>query len=297
MYYRDFLQEVEKQVHAGLREGDKVRIKRVRKNNGVFLDCMVVQITNSVLSPSFHMDECFKNYLQGMKVEEIVSNILSICEDSRAVKDSTFDFLENFNNIRDRLVGHLVNREKNKDILEDVPHRDFLNLTIVYYCILDDQENSAGGFMVRNHMMQEWGVTEERVHQEAVMNMKLRYPVQFMSISELMKNYLGQKDWKEENADTKLYVLSNVRRMYGAYWITEKEIQEKIADFFASDYYVLPSSVHECLLLPAQEGMDEKQLLSMVTDINRTQVADQEFLADAVYRYNRAGHCMTLAAG
>lgn len=125
MYYRDFLQEVEKQVHAGLREGDKVRIKRVRKNNGVFLDCMVVQITNSVLSPSFHMDECFKNYLQGMKVEEIVSNILSICEDSRAVKDSTFDFLENFNNIRDRLVGHLVNREKNKDILEDVPHRDF----------------------------------------------------------------------------------------------------------------------------------------------------------------------------
>ena len=99
-------------------------------------------------------------------------------------------------------------------------------------------------------------------------------------MSELQASF-AVPDWQSP-----LYLLSNKQKTLGAVGIAFPGQADRIAAELGSDYYVIPSSIHECLILRADEGHTPEELNEMVAEVNRTQVSPQEILADHVYYYS-----------
>ena len=84
-----------------------------------------------------------------------------------------------------------------------------------------------------------------------------------------------------------LLVLTNSRRYLGAACILYRGVLERFAKKLGENLYILPSSVHEVILLPETKVNSSKNLLRMVMEVNRTQLAPEEVLSDTVYYYDR----------
>ena len=112
--------------------------------------------------------------------------------------------------------------------------------------------------------------------------MKKLLPWEFMSMKQMIEGF----DEADEEDFVPLYVLSNVKRCFGAAWMADEEVLRSIAGILQKDYYILPSSVHECLILPAQADTDRESLRDMVREINQSEVEPEEVLSDNVYYYS-----------
>ena len=102
------------------------------------------------------------------------------------------------------------------------------------------------------------------------------YKFKFAKMSELLG--LGHQD------DMKMYVLTNPDQNLGSGLIVHDKILRHILDTIREDIYILPSSVHELIILPSSVVDDEKYLTSMVHEINQTEVEPKDRLSDDVYR-------------
>ena len=76
-------------------------------------------------------------------------------------------------------------------------------------------------------------------------------------------------------------------KLNGAAVILYPKLIKKIADEFKSDFVLLPSSIHEWLLIPAESPENISMFSQMVTEVNDTQLADEEKLSDHAYYYSR----------
>ena len=86
-----------------------------------------------------------------------------------------------------------------------------------------------------------------------------------------------------------MYVLTNDTKVNGAAAILNDDIRQEIAEK-VGDFYMLPSSIHETLIIPKDAGMEFKELEQMVQEVNQTQVAPGERLSDHVYEYDAKEH-------
>jgi len=85
-----------------------------------------------------------------------------------------------------------------------------------------------------------------------------------------------------------MYVVSNTQRIYGAAVILYEGVLEAFAKKIGGDFYILPSSIHETLFIPANTGIEQEELLKMVREVNEKEVSPDEELSDHVYRYHQA---------
>lgn len=84
-----------------------------------------------------------------------------------------------------------------------------------------------------------------------------------------------------------MYVLTTESGNLGASALFYPDVQDKAADLMGSGYYVLPSSVHECILVPDTAGHNEKDLCAMVREANRSVVEPKDVLSDNVYHFDK----------
>ncbi len=194
--------------------------------------------------------------------------------------------------ICDRLEFRLVNVEKNSSLLKEVPHRCINDLAVVYHIVLNDDDDNLFAATINNGVMEALGVTEKELYDTALANtMKVDPPV-FEKLTDLMKECAGDDemtkeiiDRSEEDSHCGLYALTNKSRMCGAGAMIYPHALELVAELMNSDLLILPSSIHEVLLMPYEEGMDLAPIQEMVREINRDVVDDKDFLSDALYVY------------
>ena len=252
------------------------------------------------ISPLIYLEEFYEIFRKGAPMDVIADRLTELFQEKRdAASFNVQDFMDR-DTVRDHVVCRLVNREKNAGLLEDIPHRSFLNLEIVYYyqnfgASVTAGERDSGSVLIRKEFMRLWDLDEETLDRCARENMPVLCPSRFCSMQETMEELLGTR-MPEQEEELPLYVLSTASRNYGAYWITDREVMGRIAEQLGGDFFVLPSSVHECLILPADEGVDERYLLKMVREINADQVSPEELLADTVYRFRQKTRDLYVAA-
>ena len=116
-------------------------------------------------------------------------------------------------------------------------------------------------------------------------NTPILYPVQLKPLS----SALGLEDdiCLLPGMPAHMFVLSNTENQNGAASVCYKDVLDNFSQKIKDDLVVLPSSVHETILLPLQEKSNLDSLKEMVYDINRTVLDRSEFLSDNVYVYNR----------
>ena len=183
---------------------------------------------------------------------------------------------------RERLVYRLIQTRRNERLLQQIPHVPYLDLSIVFE-LYWKQEGQYCSCLVYNSHLEQWGVTPEEVERQARENTPIRLPAVFDSLEQMLLPMMG--GLRQEPSG--LSVLSNREGFHGAAAILYPGELKRAADQLQNDLVVLPSSIHEVLLLPDDPGQDYGMLTRLVQEINRNEVEQEEWLSDHPYRYLR----------
>lgn len=213
-----------------------------------------------------------------------------------------FDVFMDYGSAASHVRGRLINTEKNADILKEVPHREFLDLSLIYVVELKwDEQNAVSSIRISNDHMNYWGATEEELYRQVKRNMDEMDESSICSLTEMVMGMKG--DIPEEilaaicSEYVPMYVLTNKNGVNGAVEMLNEELLRKFSAMFEKDLIVIPSSIHECMLVPASEEIaDWDYIAQMVREINDTVVAEKEVLSYHVYKYERQTGTMTIAA-
>lgn len=192
--------------------------------------------------------------------------------------------MTDFENLKDNIVFKLVNREFNASILMDIPHIPYTDMEIVFAVLIDTDEDGKSSFLIRNEHLELWRIRQEDIYDIAMLNTEKLLPSQFKSMEEVLCELTGEEI---EGSDNEMYVLSNADRCYGAAVLLYPDKLKEIADILQDDYFVLPSSVHEVIIIPKGNSVGQDELTLMVQDVNATQLKDDEVLSNHAYLYSR----------
>ncbi len=296
MNYEEFELVLKADLYAALPEGTKIGTEYVPRNRGCSRRGMTIHRKGEQVSPVIPLDECYRQYCEGTDMAELTRDILQICSQCGSITTDIADLYENWEYIRTRIVRRIVSRQGNETMLQSVPFRTFLDLAVIYYCVFESREGFEAGVLVKDSHLQLWGVGQEELDRMADINMPKICPSAFYTMQEMMGDLLGVS-LPEEEGTYGLYVLTNQSKCYGAVYMSDPKVLQGIAERLREDFYVLPSSLHECMIVPESLNHDELAMKQMVTEINCTQVAPEEVLANSVYHYDRKTGQLRLAAG
>lgn len=270
-----------------------VHVQEVRKNNNVLLHGMTILRKGQNVSPTIYLDGFFDMLKDGMDMESIVRKILEVYVKGLPRNKVDMDFFHDFEKVRDRIVYRLVNREKNTELLADIPHVDFLDLSICFCYSYEHPELGEGVILIHNNHVEMWKTCHRELMQLAERNTPRLMPARLCSMDHALKGILEEEALEElrqlqRESGRYLYVLSNEKRSQGAAAILYPGVLAEAAGRLKGSFYILPSSIHEVILLPDEGRGYGEGLHDMIADINRSQLREEEVLSDYAYRYDAA---------
>ena len=254
------------------------------KLNNVRLCGIVIVEPDSNISCTIYLEPFFERFLDTGDWEQTVSDILSFYDNNRVADSFDSKWFHNFGQIRRNLFYRLINYKENQELLSSVPYTRFLDLAKVYYADCQIGE-TAGSILIHHKHIEEWGITEDELIATAEENTPILYPVKLKPLSFVLG--LGDDICPLPGMSGHMFVLSNTENQNGAASVCYKDVLDNFSQKIKDDLVVLPSSVHETILLPLQEKSKLDSLKEMVYDVNRTILDRSEFLSDNVYVYNR----------
>lgn len=296
MSYKEFLEWIEAQLKIRMGKEVRINIHSVTKNNAIVLDGLSILEKGDNVSPAIYLNGFYQEYLEGERMEYILSEIISCYQKGKKIRRLDTSFYTDVEKARQRIVCRLVSREKNKKLLTEIPYRPFLDLAIVYYYLLEQEEIGSAAILVRNEHLEMWKMQEDVLYEMAIRNMEKLLPWEVISMDEIMKALMGDTFWLSKEMEAPLYVLSNKEKSYGAAWMIDENALKKIGERLKDDYYILPSSIHECMIVPFGAKVNAKILSEMVEEINQTQVEPEEVLTDTIYSYSRENRKISIVA-
>jgi len=302
MEFKKFTENVLKEIREKAAGKFSAWTTEVVKNNGVRLTGITTVAKDSKSGPCVYLDGYYHEYKKGNRefgeiLEDIYGQI--IMHQEYALQITVSDFLQ-WETIREHIYPRLVNADMNRELLAEIPHRLFLDLAVVYCVRVDVSEDGFGSILIHYPHTEMWGQNEEILYQIAMENMCSKNETTFDSMENILKCFLkenapyGGKDILE---DTGMYVLTNRSRLFGASSILQPGILAEIAEGTKSNLIILPSSIHEVILIPAREDEipDRGSFCKMICDVNKECLSDVEVLSDHPYFYNRVTAQITAA--
>ena len=257
-------------------------LKTVIKDNDLKQTGIIIRREESNVYRAIYIEQYFKAYEAGEDMDKILEDIADVC--AKTDDKDLFDVnrITDFERVKGMSIPRLFNREQNSMTLAKGPYSALANLVVR---ILFNLDKGAASKLVTYDLMKIWGVETEGLHELAARNMTRLTPGTFRGMSVVMNALCGGKTDVLDSENEMFFVLSNEGGWYGAFAVLDDKIMKNVVERVGEEFYVLPSSVHELLVVSLNMGMDVGQLKEMVTSINASEVTPEERLSDYVYRY------------
>lgn len=294
MEFTNFTTLVQREVEKRAGENYRVKLNDVMKNNGVVLRGITLMQDDSNISPTIYLNPYYDAYENGdTTLGTVIDEVIDTYERNKINRSIDMKFFLNYETVRSRIIFKLINTEKNRELLRDVPYIPFHDLSIVFQCLVSEERFGNASILIHNVHLQLWKVNARELYECALENTPLLQGYELADMNtvlEEMKALGGIDDGEIEDMqqEVPMYVLSNKSRINGASCILYKDILKDFAMVVDKDLYVLPSSIHEVILLPSDGTQESEQLKEMVREINQSQVEKEEVLSDSVYYYRRS---------
>lgn len=275
----------EVEEHLPRDEHYEILTSTVEKNNKS-LDALMIRQKSAIMTPTIYMEDYFKEFLSGRSMTEIcreISQIVQRAETPPIQIESLIDYTK----VKDKLRLHLVSKENNQRYLEQGPYRlDTMGAVVVY---ADMGESIAGQYLgtrITDSLLKGYGITENQLFEDALVQTRMNQPFTFQSMGSLVEEMTGAPaDALLGDAGTSMYIITNRDKFYGAAVSLYPDTFQKAREMLGEDFYVLPSSVHELLLIRRSIGHTPSELRWMVREVNREQVDPGERLSNEVFEY------------
>lgn len=259
----------------------EVYIRETVKNNDKVRDTLIVHSERNRCMPCLHIDDLYNMYeTENVSIDSMVDSIseffYSYSQGQQAVPGGLKDMILDFDCMGSLIECRLVNGETNRHRLKGMPHKRIGEFALTYQARTGEARHGYYMMQIDERLMKEWGVDEEELHETAVRNMDLEHNFVFRHMDELMGMSLGSN----------MFVLTSRSKINGATVIISEEVRRKVSSYMGGDYYILPSSIHELIIIATDRAPSPECLADMVREVNRTKyVSPEEFLSDNVYEY------------
>ncbi len=292
MTYQEFKETICVMMKKRLDGQADVTVQDIIKNNNTHLDGLMIVSHQSNLSPTIYLDYYFNRFQNGVSLSCICEEILCAYRAHSIPHDIDISFFTDYSKVKSRIVFKLINYEKNRELLSKVPHYRFLDLAVVFCCLLEVSGTGNATILIYTHHLALWDITADDLYALAAVNTPKLLHYDMRNMTDVLKEL-----WTEGNsaADDPLslhelcpmYVLTNKSKLNGSACILYQNLLKDFAHRIGSDLYILPSSVHEVLLLPARIASSCEELTRMVQEVNETELSSEEVLSDHVYYFSR----------
>lgn len=284
MNYNEFKQSVEKYMKKQFPAEDyEVSIRTVTKNNGVSMDGLCIFKKGINASPTIYLDSYYERYKKGM----ILADVLCMMEGEYYLGMKNAPDLPhpevNYETVKNRIIMRLINYEKNAEILQECPYIRLYDLAISFRWLAHQDDIGISTALITHKEMEHWGITKEELYRDASLNTPRIFPAHFSTLQDIVE----KSEYDIEPADILLYIITNEQGINGATSILYRDLLEQIGRRLKSNYYLLPSSIHEMMICPDKEDISPSMLLSLVKEANHMVVTMGEVLSDNIYYYDR----------
>ena len=283
-------------------QGMRLRVEPVNKVNKVLDGITLVESgAGRNVSPTLYINHMYEHYLETENLQEVLQSAARRMD--MAFKEMPEVGDVNLEGAKDNIVFQVINTLQNEDMLRDMPHREFQDLSIIYRWVVKVDENGIQSSAIRNNFAEQLGMNEEQLFKCAVENTRRIFPPTVKSMNDVIREMFISDGMPAEVADMMIgempedkmmWVISNDRGINGAGSMLYEDNLHKLAMKLETDLYILPSSVHECIAVSTNVG-DPYELAEMVSEINMGQVALEDRLSNQVYHYDKDARRLTLA--
>lgn len=301
--YEDFLVSMKQELSGYLGEDYQIELKHIIKNNGIILDGLLIRGLAESVSPSIYLNQYYEQFCDGRDFREIAEEILDIYEQSNdESREIGHNFRYEFSQMKSMITFRIVNYEKNQILLRTIPHLRILDLAVTFHCIVRLEDDGIGSIRITEEHRSAWKVKLEDLWEIALENSRRLFPavirpmedvvMDLMEHNNLLDDESCQEFENECSSNSSMYVLTNEKGINGASCLLYPDVLKEFSKRIGCDFYILPSSIHELILVPQVLSSGKEishsriELEHMVKEINETQVAEEEVLSDSVYEYS-----------
>ncbi len=289
MKFEEFVEEIIENMQKRVPENYLVQVQNICKNNDLKLTGLTIGDQNLNIYPTIYLEEFYKKYEEGVSFETITDIIWNTyCQNAPKGNWDTSRFIE-WRNVKDIICPKIINYGANRELLNSVPYRKVCDLAVVYYAVVDICENGVASILLRNEHLKLWGKTEADLYELALENYRRIFSITSRNLDDIILELMNCKEdiSFDENTIVPMIVVTNNKKLNGAAAILFPDELQKIADKMGADLYILPSSVHEIILLSTDNTMTVDELKETVCFVNSNELRQEEVLSDNVYLFNR----------
>lgn len=262
-----------------------VHFRKVKKNNGMVLQGIVIREQGAKISPSIYIDGMLDKIEAGeSSLQDVAREIADIYREGRympEVQDVVSSISRKY--ILERVVYQVVNKGKNAERLEKIPYRELMDLAAIYRVVVDSTGRNAS-FIVNRALCDKFYITEDELDANARRNTEMM-GFSVRTIEAVLDELIGLPEGSQD-IGVGMWVISNAAGFNGAAAMLYNSCFDRLAEQLGDDLYVLPSSIHEVIAVPVGE-IKPDDLRNIVCSINASEVAEDDVLSDNVYRYCR----------
>lgn len=295
MNFDEFKEELKREVGKELYEkglGEcELETKTVNKMNTSY-EALTIKPESADVGISLNVDELYQKYDNGSSFATLVKQAAEMAA-SRLEDAPNFDInsFYDYDKMKQTLSMEIVSAERNAELLESVPHKDIEDMAVVYRFIVSNSGGEVGSVLVTNQMLDNYGISAAQLHEDAIKNAPEIKPLVIQGMGEVLANRMGVDDLEALGLNIppeqeQMFVATVEGNVHGAGVIAYEDFMEKASERVGGSFFILPSSIHEILIIPDNGQFDLGTLENMVREVNATTVDPVDKLTDSVYHYD-----------
>lgn len=273
----------------------EVENRLVDKVNETY-DAFTIKHTGSDVGVNISVTEAYSAYARDEAEIKTIANAMvnrtvEALLNAPVISDGIND-IQNYDVMKNKLVMEVVSAETNAELLETVPHKDIEDMAVIYRFDVKDIVGEGATVIVTNKMLDNYGITPDQLHEDAVKNAPEIRPIVIQGMAEVLAKQMGVEDMEMLGLNIppeqeQIFVASVPDNVHGAGILAYEDFMDKASERVGNQsFFILPSSIHELLIVPDNGMMDLHSLEQMVREVNATTVDPSEKLTDNVYHYD-----------
>lgn len=288
MNYPEFREELFSVLEKLITEDIDIEILEVEKLNGCLRYGVSFQKEGEIYAPTIYLEPFYNNFQKGKSIESLAEELLRCYQEETCSQiPDCIRKMDSYETAKEDIYVKLIHLEENENLLKNTPYVEYLDFAIVPYFEVNNEQIFKGSVLLKTDILEAWNVTAEDVIKQALVYTKQKKGVWFRSMSDALENLITEEDGEiYEKAKAGMYVLTNNEKYQGAVLAYYPDVLSDIWGRIKEDFYMLPASVHEWVVVPNSQVIFEDALFSMVRDINDFEVMEEEILSYNVYFYD-----------
>lgn len=254
-------------------------------------DRLIVSVGESKMSMAFRLKEIFRDVNEGESMDHAVYKMVNTIEANiEVIKTKEGDvksFITDYEKVKDHTYLRMIPGDS--PILKDTPHRMVEDMALVVNIHLESfsDENGRSCVVISRPLMEMYGIDEKQLFADAEKNSLENEPIVFTPLGDMIKSLIESEELPSpEEAGIVTYIATNKSGFQGASIAAYPDFAEKAAETIGGSFYMLPSSVHEFILIKDDGKPNAKDLNKMIRNVNETVLEPRDILASQCYHYD-----------